>query len=512
MQDAANTAMGGTHADVRAFLTKGQYIAREHDNRVLITQAIASGGPEVQTAAQAAMAGPASGIEPFLQTGLPLARQRDAFTAAHVATINSYLATIDGNVAQAREYAAQAARSYATARNASNEAAAYANQAQASAAQAADWASKAAASAAQAKASADQAAAYAKQARTAAAAAQASARSAGVSANSAAGYAKQAKKYASDAKTASDEAQASSVAAGKSRDEAFTAAREAAQLIMAKQQANTAEGKMQSETAVVDANGRVTFVEGVPRSDVKSKVVREDHSKCVEYDPIIIAIFPGGWREEGKKLVCDVPVTVKITGTVDYYLKTCPEPNLSIAACQGKYSNWDTVLLRSDPIDTQYDTTAKKEYKSTNQLIFEALTGDFVKCWKNPGLNGPCAWAASNFIPYGTLAKGAKGVVALRFALETGVELEQAKLAVQATLNGYSDAIIAKLTATADAVTSFRLTLRNGAAPMRRWPPCTTIPLSTRPWYGSWRTRRGSPGRPVRRASPATASRPAPPS
>ncbi|MFD5086893.1 polymorphic toxin-type HINT domain-containing protein [Kitasatospora sp. NPDC058406] len=462
VQDAANTAMSGTHADVRAFLTKGQYIAREHDNRVLISQAIATGSPEVQAAAQAAMSGPASGLVPFLQISLPLARQRDAFTAAHIATVNSYLAAIDGNAAVAREYAAQAAQSYATARNASDEAAGYARQAQAFAAQAVGWATQAANSAAQAKTSADQAAAHAKQARTAAATAQVSARTAGISASAAAGYAKQAGKYASDAKTESDKAQASAVAAGKSRDDAFASAREAAQLIMSKQQADTTDGKMQHETATVDSNGRVSFVEGVPRSDVNPAVIREDHSKCVEFNPIIIAIFPGGWREEGKKLVCDLPVTVKVTGTVDYYLKTCPEPNLSIAACQGKYSSLDTVLIRTEPVTSQYDTTAKKEYKSTSQLIFDALTGDFVKCWNTPGLNGPCAWAASNFIPYGTLAKGAKGITAFRLALETGVELEQAKLALQAALDGYSDAVKLKLLATADKVTAFRNTLKDG--------------------------------------------------
>ncbi|MEU6236520.1 polymorphic toxin-type HINT domain-containing protein, partial [Kitasatospora sp. NPDC047058] len=481
VQDAANTAMGGTHADVRAFLTKGQYIAREHDNRVLITQAIATGGPEVQAAAQAAMAGPTSGLEPFLQTGLPLARQRDAFTAAHVATINSYLSTIDGNASLAREYAAQAARSYATARGAADEAAGYANQAQASAAQAADWATKAANSAAQAKVSADQAAAHAKQARTAAAAAQESARSAGISANAAAGYAQQAKQYATDAKTASDQAQSSAIAAGKSRDEAFAAAREAAQLIMAKQQADTAEGKMQHETAVVDDTGRVTYVRAIPRPDTKYENVRDTLATCVLSDPHAVTSngYPvalpksKAWHTNtAGDSVCTITVTVKVTGTLDYFLSTCPEPNLSIAACTGKYSVWDTLLLRSEPISSQYDTTidiTELDYRTkyspqaaAGRVVVDAVTGDFVKCWNNPGLNGPCGWAASNFIPYGTLGKAAKGIVAFRFALETGVELEQAKLALQATLNGYSDAVISKLIATADAIKAFRNTLKDG--------------------------------------------------
>ncbi|MFI8085385.1 polymorphic toxin-type HINT domain-containing protein [Kitasatospora sp. NPDC086009] len=481
VQEAANTAMSGTHADVRAFLTKGQYIAREHDNRVLISQAMTTGGPEVQAAAQAAMAGPTSGLEPFLQTGLPLARQRDAFTAAHVSTINSYLAAIDGNVAVAREYAAQAAQSYATARGAADEAAGYANQAQASAAQAADWATKAANAATQAKTSADQAAAHAKQARTAAAAAQASARTAGVSASAAAGYARQARTYASDAKTASDEAQASAVAAGKSRDEAFTAAREAAQLIMAKQQADTTDGKLQHETATIDENGRVTYVQVIPGPDVKYENVRDTMATCVVSDPhaqtsngfpIALPKSKAWHTNTAGDSVCSINVTVKITGTRDYFLKTCPEPNLSIAACNGKYSVWDTLLLRSEPINSQYDTTVditEFDYRTkyspqgaASRLAVDAATGDFVKCWNNPGLNGPCAWAATTVIPYGTLAKGAKSIVAFRYALETGVELEQAKLALQASLEGYSDAVVGTFLASVEVVTAFRLSLKDG--------------------------------------------------
>lgn len=463
VREAAGKALDGTIADVRTFLATGQYSARDDDNRLLVSQALASGGSEVKEAAQAVLSGPASGLEPFLNTGLPKARQRDAFTAAHIATIASYLQAIDGNTALARQYAAQAAQSFATAHGAANEARSYANQAQASATEAADWAFKAAESARQAQASADQAAAYAKQARAADASAQATARTADYSAAAAAGYNQQAQKYAADAKTASDKARDSAVAAGKSRDEADAAAKEAAQLIMAKQVADSAAGKLQSDTAVVDNNGRVTFVEGIPRSDVKPTVIREDQSKCVEYDPIIITFFPGNWREEDGKTVCDLPVTVKVTGTIDYYLKTCPEPNLSIAACQGKYTTWDTVFIRSEPINTQYDTTAKTEYKSTDQRIWEALTGDFVKCWNNLSVkNASCAWAASNFIPYGALAKGAKGLVAFRFALETGVELEQAKLALQASLEGTSDAVKLKLLATADSVTAFRNSLKDG--------------------------------------------------
>ncbi|WP_159400938.1 polymorphic toxin-type HINT domain-containing protein [Streptomyces sp. NRRL B-24484] len=460
---AANKALNGTIEDVRAFLATGQYAARNDDNRVLITQAMSTGGPEVKAAAQAVLSGPASGLEPFLTVGLPKARQRDAFTAAHVATVSAYLQAIDGNVALARKYAAEAAQSYATARGAASEAAGYANQAQTSATQAADWAAKAAESARQAQASATQAAGYAKQARTAAASAEAAARSADVSASAAAGYARQARQDASDAKTYADQARNSAIAAGKSAEEARQAADQAWAEVWKNRQVTTDEGKMQSQTAVVDDNGRVSFVMVVQRPDMKQDYV-EHGTNCVEYDPEFMAVLLSNWKE-GKDghLYCDQPVTVTVSGTVDYYLKTCPEPNLTIAACQGKYSTWDTILLDTRTLSNEhYETTVEKQYKSTRQFILEAITSDFVKCWNNPGLNGPCAWAASNFIPYGTLAKGAKAVVAFRYALETGVALEDAKLALQASLEGFKDATVGKLLATADAIAAFRLTLKDG--------------------------------------------------
>ncbi|MFD0573626.1 hypothetical protein ACFQ0T_35900 [Kitasatospora gansuensis] len=368
--------MGGTHADVRAFLTTGQYTARVHDNLVLVNQALAAGGPEVQAAAQAALAGPTSGLVPFLQTGLPKAQQRDAFTTAHKATIDSYLATIDGNVAQARKYAAEAAKSYATARGAANEAAGYANQAQASAVQAADWAAKAAESARQAQASADQAAAYAKQARTAAASADAAANRADLSVTAAAGYALQAKQYAADAKTASDEAYASKIAAGKSRDEAAKAAEEAKAEVAKKQQTDAAAGKLQGETAVVDDNGRVSYIEAVPRGELKQEVVKTNETRCgAGRTGTLVDLWTDDnfHKNAAGVSVCDVTYTVRVSGIVDYVLKTCPEAGLSIAACQGKYGTWDTLVINSQELK-------QAEFTTTVEMTEEVFSKINVTC------------------------------------------------------------------------------------------------------------------------------------
>ncbi|MEU1285888.1 hypothetical protein ABZ449_16775, partial [Kitasatospora sp. NPDC005856] len=485
---AANKALDGTIEDVRAFLATGQYRAREEDNRVLVTQTLTNATPEVKAAAQAVLSGPAARLEPFLQSGLFQARQRDAFSAMHVATVNAYLADIDGSAALARQYAAEAGQSYATARGAAAEAANYAAQAQNSATQAADWSSKAAASATQAQGSATQAAEYAKQALANAASATAASRSADTSAAIAASYAKRARQYAATAKAAYNQALAEAAAAGRSRDQAFQAAVEAQHAVWEKQAAEAAASQIQKDTTATDPdNYRESFVEVQPRPGVTQVPVRTDMTKCIADDT---GTFLGWLFKRGSKTwhkndagveVCDVKVTVKVTGTVDYVLKTCPEPGLSVEACKGKYSTWDTLVLDTKTLENvQYETTYEmsyleyaKHYKAycgngvcvtgdSSKLIVDALTGDFVKCFNNPGLNGPCAWAASIFLPVGTLSKAAKGIVAFRFAVETGIGIEEAKLALQATLDGYSQAVVSKLTAVADQVTAFRATLANG--------------------------------------------------
>ncbi|MFD8082878.1 polymorphic toxin-type HINT domain-containing protein, partial [Kitasatospora sp. NPDC059722] len=488
----AGKALDGTIDDVRAFLTVGQFKARDDDNRVLVTQALASGGPEVKAAAQAVLSGPADRLVPFLQTGILKAQQRDAVTAAHVATIAAYLATIDGSVAQARQYAAQAGQSYATASNLADQAAGYANQASQSAQAAQGFANQAAQSAQAAQASAQQAAQYAQQAQASAASANAAARSAGVSAAAATGYAAQAQQYAATAKAASDQAQASAAAAQQSAAEAAKAAADAQAAVFQKQQAEAANAQVPAGTAGTDGSGvsgdRAYYIEVVPHDDVKQEIVKDDMSKCITDDPGTI----GGWLFGDSKTwhnnaagqqVCTVPVKVKVTGTVDYVMRTCPEAGLSLDACKGKYSVWDTVVLNTTTLDgkTAYDSTIELSYSEyaqhykvycgpeggcatgdSSRLLLHLLTDDFVKCFNNPGLNASCAWAAATFAPVGKLAEAGKGIIAFRFALETGVGIEDAKLALQATLNGYSQATINSLTSVADAVTKFRGTLKDG--------------------------------------------------
>ncbi|PYC69537.1 hypothetical protein C7C46_27970 [Streptomyces tateyamensis] len=209
-------------------------------------------------------------------------------------------------------------------------------------------------------------------------------------------------------------------------------------------------------------------------------IVDDGMGKCIEKDPadagMWSAIFGDNtWHNvDGKKgLFCTITVKMKISGTVDYVMRTCPEPGLSVDACKGKYTTWDTVVLSTQHLDgVPYTTTMDlpyEDYKTkydpkvvAGKFLWDILAGDFVKCFNNPGLNSSCAWAAATLIPVGKLADAAKGIVALRFAMETGVGLEDAKLALQATLKGYTSPVVDKLTAAADAVAKFRLSLKDG--------------------------------------------------
>ncbi|MFD8598159.1 polymorphic toxin-type HINT domain-containing protein [Kitasatospora sp. NPDC059646] len=487
VRKAANAAMNGTIEDIRAFIATGQYIARNDDNDILITQAMATGGPEVHAAAQAVLSGPDSGFEPFLQAGLPKARQRDAATAAHVATIASYLQAIDGNVAKARQSAAQAAQSYAIARGAANEAATYAGQAQASATEAANWAAQAAESARQAKASADQASGYAAQARASAARADAAARSADYSAVVAAGSAEQTHKYAADAQKAATEARDSAIKAGQSAAEAQRAATEAFLAAYKRMQDAGTAGEMEARTTTVDEDGRVAFVQSIPRGEMKYKRISDNSEKRCNFGYNLLQAQPpyiegpdgkpfGPWRKDASgAVVCDYQATIQVTGTVDQYLRTCPEANLTMAECQGKYRSWDLLFLRTDVIKDKEipDVTLQVKWEdwrkshTTNGMV-DAMIDHWAdglgKCntW---GWNSDCAWSLSLFLPVGELLTAGKEVLAYRLALEIDAEIPSARAAVEAALGKAGAGTLGRLDIATKAITDVRTALNEGKSP-----------------------------------------------
>ncbi|MEV6621677.1 ALF repeat-containing protein [Amycolatopsis sp. NPDC051114] len=92
-KSAAQQALDGTVADVRAFLATGQCVARTHDLRIRLAQTL-SEGPEVTAVAQGVLDGPDSYLQPYLDNDLAKARARDAFTAEHAAKVNALLSQL----------------------------------------------------------------------------------------------------------------------------------------------------------------------------------------------------------------------------------------------------------------------------------------------------------------------------------------------------------------------------------------------------------------------------------
>ncbi|WP_344446785.1 polymorphic toxin-type HINT domain-containing protein, partial [Kitasatospora nipponensis] len=313
-------------------------------------------------------------------------------------------------------------------------------------------------------------------------------RSASASATAATASAAQAAQYAADAQAAADLVKASALAAGKSAAEAQAAATSAQGEIWKQRQATALESTYLADTVVVDDDGRVSAVFSRPEGDVKQEVVSEDMSKCVADDPGTLAnwLFSDAktWHKNAAGVeVCDVPVKVQPHGTMDYELKTCPTANVSIADCQGQYTNADVTPLTSvkldaikpfdDTIELTYDDYAA-HYKvyctpdggcstgDSGKILWQMLTGDIVKCWNHPGLNASCAWAAATVLPAGTLLKGAKVIVAAKIAIETGVAIDDAMTLVRTTSDVISAATAARVQGLVDSVARFRATLTDG--------------------------------------------------
>jgi hypothetical protein len=62
--------------------------------------------------------------------------------------------------------------------------------------------------------------------------------------------------------------------------------------------------------------------------------------------------------------------------------------------------------------------------------LVNIAVGDFIGCgkyiWQNHGINGDCAWAAANFIPYEKLFAWAKAIFEIKMAARTGEGLAEA--------------------------------------------------------------------------------------
>ncbi|MCX5206123.1 ALF repeat-containing protein [Streptomyces sp. NBC_00237] len=80
VREAGRKALNGTAQDIQEFLDKGQHEARITDNRVRVGQIMSTGGPHVREAGKKALLGTPQDVEKFLATGQYEARKLDEAT------------------------------------------------------------------------------------------------------------------------------------------------------------------------------------------------------------------------------------------------------------------------------------------------------------------------------------------------------------------------------------------------------------------------------------------------
>ncbi|MFE7129682.1 hypothetical protein ACFVIM_02360, partial [Streptomyces sp. NPDC057638] len=228
VKDAGQAALNAGNAQaLRDFITTGQYVSREQDDRVRAVQLVGSGTPEVKAAARIAMEGSREMMRAFVDNGQYMAQRKDHLAATHVQRVQGLIAGASLVAARAQIYANEAQRVAAVARKAAADAEKYKNAAAASAKEADGYAAQANQSAKDAEASAAQAAQSAKVARNAEASAHRSARQAGAHAARAEGSAASARGSASAAWASANTARADAIKAGKDAATAAVAAVEA---------------------------------------------------------------------------------------------------------------------------------------------------------------------------------------------------------------------------------------------------------------------------------------------
>jgi len=336
------------------------------------------------------------------QAAAAQARSDEANTAAANAAALAAAAVGDAKIAA--QAAADAATSAAAAAKSARDARASAAAAASDAAAAATAA--AATSTLNAQAEKDAAAAHA-----AATAAEGDADAADSEADAAERDAASARAAAAQARSDADAAQKAADAADKSADDAeAAAARARADAEAAEKAATDAEKAAQDQDdkrqLIGSYDGGFMFLEIAPVGDIN---VQTGQLQCTA------------------KPTCDVDVPVHMTGTLAYNVVICQYQGTTSALC-------DRVQLDTKPFDqnvTKHVHLDVREVMAASlRNVVNMAVGDFIGCgkyiWQNHGLNGDCAWAAANFIPYGKLFAWAKAVFEIKMAARTGEGMAEA--------------------------------------------------------------------------------------
>ncbi len=336
------------------------------------------------------------------QAAAAQARADEANAAAANASALAAAATGDAKIAAqaAADAATSAAAAAKSAKDARASAAAAANDAAAAAtaaaatstlnAQAERDAAAAHAAATAAAGDADAADAEADAAERDAASARAAAAQARVDADAAQKAADDADKYADDAEAAAARARADADAAEKAASDAEAAAQD----------------QDDQRQLIGSFDGGFMFLEIAPVGDIN---VTTGDLHCTA------------------KPTCDVDVPVHMSGTLAYNVVVCQYQGTTSAICE-------RIQLGTKPFDQ--DTTqrvhldVREVMDASIRNVVNLAVGDFIGCgkyiWQNHGVNGDCAWAAANFIPYEKLFAWAKAIFEIKMAARSGEGLAEA--------------------------------------------------------------------------------------
>ncbi|WP_433374649.1 ricin-type beta-trefoil lectin domain protein [Actinoplanes sp. CA-142083] len=368
-------------------------------------EAVGLGAPFVDkdsAAALAVLVGQGALTVAQQQTAAAQARADEANAAAANAAALAAAATGDAKIAAqaAADAATSAAAAAKSARDARASAAAAASDA-AAAAQAA-----AATSTLNAQAERDAAAAHA-----AATAAAGDANAADAAADAAERDAASARSAAAQARVDADAAQKAADEADKYADDAeAAAARAQADAAAAEKAASDAEKAAQDQEdqrqLIASYDGGFMFLEIAPVGDIN---VTTGDLVC------------------NAKPTCDVDVPVHMTGTLVYNVVVCQYQGTTSAICE-------RLELGTKPFAVDRTKRVHLDVREVMQAslrnLVDLAVGDFIGCgkyiWQQHGVNGDCAWAAANFIPYEKLFAWAKAVVGLKNAARTGEGLAEA--------------------------------------------------------------------------------------
>jgi hypothetical protein len=362
-------------------------------------EAVGLGAPFVDrdsAAALAVLVGQGALTVAQQQAAAAQARSDEANAAAANAAALAAAATGDAKIAAqaAADAAASAAAAAKSARDARASAAAAANDAAAAATAAA------ATSTLNAQAERDAAAAHA-----AATAAEGDANAADAEADAAERDAASARAAAAQARTDADAAQKAADDADKSADDAeAAAARAQADAEAAEKAASDAEKAAQDQEdqrqLIGSYDGGYMFLEIAPIGDIN---VTTGDLVC------------------NAKPTCDVNVPVHMTGTLAYNVVVCEFQGTTSALCERLQLGTKPFSAdRTKPVHLD----VREVMTASLRNLVDLAVGDFIGCgkyiWQNHGVNGDCAWAAANFIPYEKLFAWAKAVVGLKAAARTG--------------------------------------------------------------------------------------------